>query len=158
MEELVEDAKASGARVVAGGNRFSPNGAAPHKAFCRPQRHFRRRDHPFARVDFQKEIERPDSTELDFEIAQPALHLTNHTPPLRTGKNGFFYEPTILADVQEGVRIVDEEQFGPVMPLIKYTDVDDALVRDIFMTKACSYDLDVFFLMAFGGCCVLGMV
>ena len=44
------------------------------------------------------------------------------------GKNGFFYEPTILADVQEGVRIVDEEQFGPVMPLIKYSDVDDALV------------------------------
>ena len=37
---------------------------------------------------------------------------------------GFFYEPTILADVQEGVRIVDEEQFGPVMPLIKYTDVE----------------------------------
>ena len=69
VEELVEDAKASGARVVAGGNRFSPN-----------------------------------------------------------GKNGYFYEPTILADVQEGVRIVDEEQFGPVMPLIKYSDVDDALV------------------------------
>ena len=42
---------------------------------------------------------------------------------------GFFYEPTILADVQEGVRIVDEEQFGPVMPLIKYSDVDDAMQR-----------------------------
>jgi acyl-CoA reductase-like NAD-dependent aldehyde dehydrogenase len=42
---------------------------------------------------------------------------------------GFFYEPTILADVQEGVRIVDEEQFGPVMPLIKYTDVEDAMAR-----------------------------
>ena len=42
---------------------------------------------------------------------------------------GFFYEPTILADVQEGVRIVDEEQFGPVMPLIKYTDVEDAMER-----------------------------
>ena len=94
-------------------------------------------------------------TELDFQIAQPVLQLTNHTPPVPAGKNGFFYEPTILADVQEGVRIVDEEQFGPVMPLIKYTDVDDALVRDIYMTKACSYDLDVFFLMAFGCWCVL---
>ena len=30
---------------------------------------------------------------------------------------------------QEGVRIVDEEQFGPVIPLIKYTDVEDALER-----------------------------
>ena len=92
---------------------------------------------------------------MDFEIAQPALHLTHHTPLLPAGKNGFFYEPTILADVQEGVRIVDEEQFGPVMPLIKYTDVDDALVRDIYMTAACSYDLDVFFLMIFGCWCVL---
>ena len=72
VEELVEDAKASGARVVAGGQRFSPTGA---------------------------------------------------------NEGGFFYEPTILADVQEGVRIVDEEQFGPVMPLIKYSDVDDALFR-----------------------------
>ena len=31
--------------------------------------------------------------------------------------------------MQEGVRIVDEEQFGPVMPLIKYSDVDDAMHR-----------------------------
>ena len=31
--------------------------------------------------------------------------------------------------MQEGVRIVDEEQFGPVMPLIKYSDVDDAMQR-----------------------------
>ena len=41
---------------------------------------------------------------------------------------GYFYEPTIISDVKEGARIVDEEQFGPVMPLIKYSDVDDALV------------------------------
>ena len=75
---------------------------------------------------------------MDFQIAQPALPLTHRIPLLPAGKNGFFYEPTILADVQEGVRIVDEEQFGPVMPLIKYSDVDDALVRDIYMTTACS--------------------
>ena len=92
---------------------------------------------------------------MNFEIAQPALPLTHHIPPVAAGKNGFFYEPTILADVQEGVRIVDEEQFGPVMPLIKYTDVDDALVRDIYMTTACSYDLDALLLMAFGCWCVL---
>jgi acyl-CoA reductase-like NAD-dependent aldehyde dehydrogenase len=44
-------------------------------------------------------------------------------------ENGYFYEPTIIADVQEGNRIVDEEQFGPVIPVIKYTDVDDAMDR-----------------------------
>jgi acyl-CoA reductase-like NAD-dependent aldehyde dehydrogenase len=42
---------------------------------------------------------------------------------------GFFYQPTILADVSDGSRIVDEEQFGPVLPVVSYTDLDDALDR-----------------------------
>jgi len=40
---------------------------------------------------------------------------------------GFFYPPTIVADVSNGHRIVDEEQFGPVLPVIRYSDVDEAL-------------------------------
>ena len=44
-------------------------------------------------------------------------------------KDSYFYEPTVIADVQEGNRIVDEEQFGPVIPVIKYSDVDDAMDR-----------------------------
>lgn len=35
---------------------------------------------------------------------------------------GYFIEPTIVRDIQEGSRLVDEEQFGPVLPLIKYSD------------------------------------
>jgi acyl-CoA reductase-like NAD-dependent aldehyde dehydrogenase len=42
---------------------------------------------------------------------------------------GNFYEPTILADVADGTRIVDEEQFGPALPVIPYRDVDDAVER-----------------------------
>ncbi|WP_243725463.1 aldehyde dehydrogenase family protein [Actinomadura rubrisoli] len=42
---------------------------------------------------------------------------------------GYFFEPTILADVADGARIVDEEQFGPALPVIKYTDLDEALAR-----------------------------
>jgi len=42
---------------------------------------------------------------------------------------GYFFEPTILADVSDGTRIVDEEQFGPALPVISYRDVDDALDR-----------------------------
>lgn len=70
VEELVEDARKAGARIVAGGRRCNPN-----------------------------------------------------------GKNGFFYEPTVIADVKEGVRVVDEEQFGPVIPLLKYTDIEEAMER-----------------------------
>ncbi|WP_243716142.1 aldehyde dehydrogenase family protein [Actinomadura darangshiensis] len=42
---------------------------------------------------------------------------------------GYFFEPTILADLADGARIVDEEQFGPALPIVKYTDLDDALAR-----------------------------
>lgn len=42
---------------------------------------------------------------------------------------GYFVEPTVVAGVAEGSRIVDEEPFGPVLPVIRYTEVDDAITR-----------------------------
>ena len=40
---------------------------------------------------------------------------------------GYFYPVTIVADATDGMRIVDEEQFGPVLPIIRYTDLEDAI-------------------------------
>lgn len=45
------------------------------------------------------------------------------------GGEGYFYKPTVVADISDGVRLVDEEQFGPALPIISYRDVDDALAR-----------------------------
>jgi acyl-CoA reductase-like NAD-dependent aldehyde dehydrogenase len=45
----------------------------------------------------------------------------------RTGERGFFYEPTIVADVANGTRLVDEEQFGPALPVISYRTEEEAL-------------------------------
>ncbi|MER5785801.1 aldehyde dehydrogenase family protein [Streptomyces mobaraensis] len=42
---------------------------------------------------------------------------------------GYFYRPTVLADVEDGFRIVDEEQFGPVLPVVRYRSVDEAVER-----------------------------
>ncbi len=42
---------------------------------------------------------------------------------------GYFYPPTIVTEISDGVRLVDEEQFGPVLPLIRYSDLDDAVRR-----------------------------
>jgi acyl-CoA reductase-like NAD-dependent aldehyde dehydrogenase len=42
---------------------------------------------------------------------------------------GYFFPPTILTGAREGMRIVDEEQFGPALPVVKYTDLDEALAR-----------------------------
>lgn len=40
---------------------------------------------------------------------------------------GYFIPPTIVRDVKDGDKIVDEEQFGPIMPIIKYSDADDVV-------------------------------
>jgi acyl-CoA reductase-like NAD-dependent aldehyde dehydrogenase len=42
---------------------------------------------------------------------------------------GYFFEPTILAGLTDGVRIVDEEQFGPALPVVKYRSLEDAIER-----------------------------
>jgi len=42
---------------------------------------------------------------------------------------GYFFPLTLVADVTDGVRLVDEEQFGPILPIIKYSDIEDVLKR-----------------------------
>lgn len=44
-------------------------------------------------------------------------------------ERGYFIRPTIVRDITDGTRLVDEEQFGPVLPVIKYSDPEDALTR-----------------------------
>jgi phenylacetaldehyde dehydrogenase len=66
VKDLVEAAKASGARVLLGGN--------------------------------------PDET-------QP----------------GFFYPTTLVADIDNDNPLVAQEQFGPALPIVKYTDIDEAV-------------------------------
>ena len=43
------------------------------------------------------------------------------------GEQGFFIEPTVIADVKPGATIEQEEIFGPVLAVIKANDYDDAL-------------------------------
>jgi len=40
---------------------------------------------------------------------------------------GYFYPITLVAGLTNGSRLVDEEQFGPVLPIIKYSDLDEAI-------------------------------
>src|SRR5205085_9309311 len=43
------------------------------------------------------------------------------------GEQGFFIEPTVIADVKPGSTIEQEEIFGPVLAVIKAEDYDHAL-------------------------------
>jgi acyl-CoA reductase-like NAD-dependent aldehyde dehydrogenase len=45
------------------------------------------------------------------------------------GGSGYFYPITLLGSVDNGHRIVDEEQFGPVLPIIKYKLVEEAIQK-----------------------------
>jgi acyl-CoA reductase-like NAD-dependent aldehyde dehydrogenase len=47
----------------------------------------------------------------------------------RIGERGYFFQPTIVTGVAEGTKIVDEEQFGPALPVMPYSDVADAIRR-----------------------------
>jgi aldehyde dehydrogenase (NAD+) len=42
---------------------------------------------------------------------------------------GYFIPVTIVDNPPEQARIVQEEQFGPVLPLLKFDDIDDAIAR-----------------------------
>lgn len=42
---------------------------------------------------------------------------------------GLFYPTTLIAGVDNGWPIVDEEQFGPVLPIISYRDIDEVIER-----------------------------
>jgi acyl-CoA reductase-like NAD-dependent aldehyde dehydrogenase len=47
----------------------------------------------------------------------------------RSNARGFIYPLTVIADATDDMRVVKEEQFGPVIPVVKYRDVDDAIRR-----------------------------
>jgi acyl-CoA reductase-like NAD-dependent aldehyde dehydrogenase len=44
----------------------------------------------------------------------------------REGK-GYFFDPSVVVDIPDGCALVDEEQFGPVIPAIPFEQVDEAI-------------------------------
>ncbi|HEX6996859.1 MAG TPA: aldehyde dehydrogenase family protein [Gammaproteobacteria bacterium] len=43
--------------------------------------------------------------------------------------SGYFIPPTLVTDIDEDSPLVREEQFGPVVPILKFSDVEDAIRR-----------------------------
>lgn len=42
---------------------------------------------------------------------------------------GYFVEPTLVRDISDESRLVSQETFGPIRPILRYDDVDDAIER-----------------------------
>jgi acyl-CoA reductase-like NAD-dependent aldehyde dehydrogenase len=44
-----------------------------------------------------------------------------------TAQPGYFYPKTLVTDIDNGAPLVQEEQFGPALPIIRYTDLEQAI-------------------------------
>ncbi|HET7871899.1 MAG TPA: L-glutamate gamma-semialdehyde dehydrogenase [Terriglobales bacterium] len=65
---------------------------------------------------------------LDYiEIGKKEGRVINGGGPAKDAGEGYFIQPTVIADVSPTARIAQEEIFGPVLAVIKARDYDDAL-------------------------------
>jgi aldehyde dehydrogenase (NAD+) len=47
----------------------------------------------------------------------------------RIGKQGYFIEPTVFTDVKDDMKIAREEIFGPVLSVIRFSNIDEVIER-----------------------------
>ncbi|WP_176595493.1 MULTISPECIES: aldehyde dehydrogenase family protein [Sphingobium] len=76
----------------------------------------------------------PVQNALQFEKAKALLDSARREGRIIAGGEagdgqGYFIRPTIVRDIEDGAQLVDEEQFAPILPIIRFDDVDDALRR-----------------------------
>ena len=55
----------------------------------------------------------------------------------RIGTKGYFFEPTVLDCVTQKMDIIQEETFGPILPVVEYSDINDAIA----WANDCEYGL-----------------
>jgi acyl-CoA reductase-like NAD-dependent aldehyde dehydrogenase len=77
---------------------------------------------PLAADGFRDKVER----HVAEAVAAGARVIAGGATPDRPG---YFYEPTVLIDVEDGMTIMTEETFGPTIPIGTYDDLDQAIDR-----------------------------
>lgn len=135
IQQLVEDAVAKGAHLLAGGhilfggvNAASASAAADVSLLSSPVglRNRARARSP-ARTATHTSGKRVDGNGINADTAPSPL------------AQGLFYAPTLLSNVTHGMRIANEEVFGPVMTIFKVpNNSDDAVVA---MANSTQYGL-----------------
>lgn len=76
----------------------------------------------------------PVQNRMQFEKVSELLADAARTGKIIAGgapldRDGYFIAPTIVRDLPEQARLVHEEQFGPVLPVLRYDDIDDVIAR-----------------------------
>ena len=77
---------------------------------------------PLARDRYRRNVEE----HVEEARKRGAVVLTGGKRPAGFQK-GYYYEPTVLANVTSSMRVMTEETFGPVAPVMVYDDFDEAI-------------------------------
>jgi succinate-semialdehyde dehydrogenase/glutarate-semialdehyde dehydrogenase len=54
---------------------------------------------------------------------------TVHDVGNRPSGDGYFFAPTVIADVPDDAKIMTGEVFGPIVPVARFSDIDDVIRR-----------------------------
>jgi acyl-CoA reductase-like NAD-dependent aldehyde dehydrogenase len=76
----------------------------------------------------------PTQNKAQFEKAKGYLAAARRDGKIVVGGNvldgpGYFVEPTVVRDISDGSALDDEEQFSPILPVFRFTDVDEVIER-----------------------------
>jgi acyl-CoA reductase-like NAD-dependent aldehyde dehydrogenase len=76
----------------------------------------------------------PLQNKMQFEKVRSLMEQTHRDGKYIAGGEvgegrGYFVRPSIVRDISDDARLVREEQFGPVVPVLPYRTVDDAVAR-----------------------------
>jgi acyl-CoA reductase-like NAD-dependent aldehyde dehydrogenase len=76
----------------------------------------------------------PMQNKAQFEKAKGFLESAKRDGKIIAGgeavnRKGYFVQPTIVRDISDDAPLVTEEQFSPIVPVLRYSDVDDAVAR-----------------------------
>jgi betaine-aldehyde dehydrogenase len=77
---------------------------------------------PMIRSRFRDEVH----SQVEDAVRMGAKVLTGGGKPPDLDR-GFFYQPTVIVGVDHSMRLMREETFGPVIPLMPYRDFDEAI-------------------------------
>lgn len=77
---------------------------------------------PMIRERFRRKVE----VQIEEAVRDGAKLLTGGKRPPQL-ERGFFYQPTVLIDVDHSMTIMRDETFGPVLPLMAYRGFDEAI-------------------------------
>lgn len=77
---------------------------------------------PMIRAKFRQKVD----NQVQEAVSSGAHVLTGGKKPDHFSR-GYFYQPTVIVNVNHSMRLMREETFGPVIPLMPYRDFDEAI-------------------------------